>query len=94
MVSPNHPLRLWLRSRGEKAEDLVASLPPGVIEPRSLDNIMSGFRHPSRDVARAIEAATGGEVSAAELLLWERAEDADAEPELRNGESPDAPEAT
>lgn len=63
-----HPLKTHLRSRKQTQTEFAVELGT---TPSYLNQILTGYRSPSRKLARQIEQATGGEVSAAAMLLWE-----------------------
>ena len=78
-----HPLKEWLRARGETAEHFAARIDSTA---SYVSQIMTGYRRPSVELAKAIEAVTDGEVRAADLLLWERRPDS-ADVDAAGGEA-------
>ena len=69
-----HPLKSYLKSRDITAEAFAA-----LVDSTSsyLSQMVCGRRRPSVEMARKIEAATGGEVQAADCLLWDPLRDED-----------------
>ena len=63
-----HPLKVHLRAAKVTQTEFAATVGT---TPSYLNQILTGYRAPSKKFAREIERATGGVVSAAALLLWE-----------------------
>lgn len=64
-----HPIRAFLDAKGQKQVDFARELG---LTPSYLNQLLTGYRYPSRELARRIEQATKGKVKAAALLLWEK----------------------
>ena len=81
-----HPLKRYLKDRSLTADEFAAQIGS---TSSYLSQIICGHRRPSVEMARKIEAATGGDVKAGELLLWER-----TPPDLDTTAAPASPAVT
>ncbi len=62
-----HPLRVYIRGAGISGAEFAARVS---ITPSYISQITNGYRFPSRFLAVVIEKATGGAVTAEQLLFW------------------------
>lgn len=61
-----HPLKKWLEASKQTEAQFAASVGTTA---SYVSNLINGHRYPSRRMAQALSAATGGFVTAADLLL-------------------------
>jgi hypothetical protein len=72
--NPMHPLDRYFKATGITPAEFIARMKTRGFKPTSvayLRQLKTGWRHPSRKMARAMSSTADGEVTVAELLTYE-----------------------